>query len=66
MEWLTDIENIKIERSVVSVGTFDGLHKGHLKVINKTIQKAKEMNAVSVVFTFWPHPQEILFPEKKI
>ena len=66
MEWLTNIEDLKVERSVVSVGTFDGLHKGHLKVIGKTVQRAKEMKAVSIVFTFWPHPQEILFPDKSV
>ena len=66
MEWLTNIDNLRIKRSVVSVGTFDGLHKGHLKVINKTIQRAKEIDAVSIVFTFWPHPQEILFPDKSV
>lgn len=66
MKVFTDIKNINIDKSAVCVGTFDGLHQGHMVVINKTIEHAKSLNAKSVVFTFWPHPQEIIFPEKQI
>ena len=66
MKWFTNIIDIKEARSVVSVGNFDGLHKGHLKVVNQLVKRAKELDAVSVVFTFWPHPQEVLFPDKDI
>ena len=66
MEVFTDIKNINIDQSVVCVGTFDGLHQGHLVVINKTIEQAKRLNAKSIVFTFWPHPHEIIFPQKAV
>ena len=66
MEVLTDLNNIDIDRSVVCVGTFDGLHQGHLVVINKTIAHAQRLKAKSIVFTFWPHPHEVIFPDKNI
>jgi len=66
MEVFTDIKNIKVDKSVICVGTFDGLHQGHKVIINKTIEHAKELNAKSIVFTFWPHPQEIITPERPV
>lgn len=55
----------KLENSYVALGTFDGIHKGHRKLIQKTINKAKENNGKSVIFTFLNHPLEVIFPEKK-
>lgn len=55
---INGIENIyKIHKPVITVGTFDGLHLGHKKVINFVKQKANEINGKSVVITFWPHPR---------
>ena len=47
-----------IDRAVVSIGVFDGLHKGHLFLLKKTITLSKKIKGKSVVFTFWPHPQK--------
>ena len=66
MEVFTDIKNINIDNTAICVGTFDGLHQGHMVVINKTIEQAKRLNAKSLVFTFWPHPHEIIFPDKTV
>ena len=46
--------------SVVTIGTFDGIHKGHQKVFNKVINASKQSNLSSVVLTFFPHPRIIL------
>ena len=48
--------------SVVTVGTFDGIHAGHRSLIQKLVSKAAELNCRSVVVTFDPHPREILQP----
>jgi len=46
--------------SVVTIGTFDGIHKGHQKIFNKVINASKQSNLLSVVLTFFPHPRIIL------
>ena len=48
--------------SVVTVGTFDGVHAGHRSLIQKLVIRANELHCRSVVVTFDPHPREILQP----
>lgn len=47
-------------KSVVTIGTFDGVHIGHRKILEKLIARAKEMNCESVVLSFFPHPRMVL------
>jgi riboflavin kinase/FMN adenylyltransferase len=47
---------------VLSVGVFDGVHIGHQKVISCAVERAHRLGASAVVFTFHPHPLEILRP----
>ncbi len=53
-----------LANSVVTSGTFDGVHNGHQKIIDKLTKSAKAMNAESVIITFWPHPRIVLFPHQ--
>ena len=48
------------KNSIVTIGTFDGIHKGHQKIFNKVINASKQSNLSSVVLTFFPHPRIIL------
>ncbi|KEH97904.1 bifunctional riboflavin kinase/FAD synthetase [Clostridium massiliodielmoense] len=48
------------ERTYIALGSFDGLHVGHMSLINKTIELAKKNNAKSMVFTFKNHPLTII------
>lgn len=62
---LIELKNIDREpNTVVTVGTFDGVHLGHRKLMETVVEKAKERNARSVVVTFDPHPREIINPGK--
>lgn len=49
-------------KTVLTVGTFDGLHAGHRVLVNKVITTAKKNNCRSVIVTFDPHPREIINP----
>ena len=46
--------------SVVTIGTFDGVHIGHQKIIKKLTKKVSQENLISVVLTFFPHPRMVL------
>ena len=50
--------------SVVTVGTFDGVHLGHRGLIARTIEKAEELGAESIALTWDRHPAETLRPDK--
>jgi riboflavin kinase/FMN adenylyltransferase len=46
--------------TIVTIGTFDGVHLGHKKIIDLIIGSAKELNCESLVLTFFPHPRAVL------
>ena len=50
----------KVGFAVVTVGTFDGLHLGHQKIIRRMIELAKENNGESILVTFDPHPRLVV------
>jgi riboflavin kinase / FMN adenylyltransferase len=49
---------------VLALGNFDGLHRGHMKIIERVHRSAEERGATPVVLTFDPHPTRVLRPEK--
>ncbi len=49
-----------LQHSVITVGSFDGVHKGHRKIIEALISKAKEYGTQSILITFHPHPRLVL------
>ncbi|HEY0054881.1 MAG TPA: bifunctional riboflavin kinase/FAD synthetase [Pedobacter sp.] len=53
----------KINNAVVTIGTFDGVHVGHRKIISRLTEVAKLTNGESVILTFFPHPRMIINPE---
>lgn len=57
-----DSSELNKETSVAAIGVFDGVHRGHQKVINEAITQARNIGARSVVITFNKHPREIIKP----
>ncbi|MEV7027068.1 bifunctional riboflavin kinase/FAD synthetase [Kitasatospora sp. NPDC093558] len=49
-------------RSVVTIGSFDGVHRGHQLIIGRAVERARELGVPSVVVTFDPHPREVIRP----
>jgi len=53
----------RLDNAVVTIGTFDGVHTGHRKIISDLKSLAAETGGETVVLTFFPHPRMILHPE---
>ena len=49
-------------RCVVTIGVFDGVHRGHRQIIGLAVERARELGVPSVVLTFDPHPMEVVRP----
>lgn len=54
-----------LENTIVTIGTFDGVHLGHQKIIKRLVELKEKQGGEIVLFTFDPHPRKILFPEQK-
>jgi cytidyltransferase-like protein len=51
--------------SIVTVGTFDGVHRGHQDVLARLVARAEARSLPSVVVTFDPHPLEVVNPHPR-
>ena len=49
-------------RCVVTIGVFDGVHRGHQQLVGRALQRAREVGLPAVVITFDPHPSEVVRP----
>ena len=56
----------KLSNAVITTGTFDGVHLGHKKILNKLISLGQKNQAETVVLTFSPHPRIFLFPDNEL
>lgn len=54
------------KKTIVTIGTFDGVHIGHQKIIEKLLSSAKSCDCESVILTFFPHPRMVLQEESEI
>ncbi len=61
MSTINDIKKID-EKTIITIGNFDGLHKGHQELIKRSVSCAKNNNLKSVVFTFSNHPLNFFRP----
>lgn len=60
-----DLNYIAKEESVIALGNFDGVHKGHVELINRAINNAKKLNIKSSILIFKEHTDNIINPKKK-
>ena len=64
---IQDISNFSTqEKTFVTIGTFDGVHFGHQKILEKLVIEAKNAGKKSVLLTFFPHPRMVLQKEASI
>lgn len=55
-----DLKDFKAKNPVVTIGTFDGVHLGHRKIISRLHDLAASIDGESVIFTFDPHPRKVV------
>ncbi|MBT8232256.1 MAG: bifunctional riboflavin kinase/FAD synthetase [Bacteroidia bacterium] len=60
---LSELENI--ENAVITIGSFDGVHIGHQKIISRLKQLSNETNSENFLITFDPHPRSVIYPKDK-
>jgi riboflavin kinase/FMN adenylyltransferase len=56
--------SLSLRASVVTIGVFDGVHRGHREILSAAVRRAQELGVPAVAITFDRHPQEALQPEK--
>ena len=67
MKVFNSIQSFKCDKkTIATIGTFDGVHIGHRKILDKLIKVAKGSNFESLLLTFFPHPRMIVQPEADI
>ena len=67
MQLVTDITHFQSpEHTVLTIGTFDGIHIGHQRIITQVVERAKEQGLLPTVLTFFPHPRMVLDPSAPI
>lgn len=65
MKIIRSLAELKPQNSVVTIGTYDGIHRGHQELLERLVASATEKKCRSVVITFFPHPQVVLRPDRK-
>lgn len=55
----------RFTNAVITIGTFDGVHLGHVKIIGQLLKEAQVVNGTAVLITFYPHPKQVLVQDKK-
>ena len=60
------LDNIpqSLDASVVTIGVFDGVHRGHRRLIGTAVRRARELDVPCVLMTFEPHPVKVFAPER--
>jgi len=63
----TNIDQYKTSKgAVVTIGTFDGVHQGHQKILERVVKRAHKDSLTSVLLTFFPHPRMVLQPDQDL
>ena len=55
----------QINNPIITIGSFDGVHIGHKKILKKLTDTAQKEKGESILFSFYPHPRQVIFPDNK-
>ena len=66
MKVFNDLNDLpKFKNAVLTIGSFDGVHSGHQKILERLNDLAEDVGGESIVITFHPHPRQIIYPKDK-
>jgi riboflavin kinase / FMN adenylyltransferase len=66
MKVYKDITSLPVfSNAVITTGSFDGVHNGHLQIITQLLEEAKKINGTPVLITFYPHPKQVVEMKEK-
>ncbi len=60
LKQIADLAACGIDRAVIAIGVFDGVHRGHQKLLTELLTVSAELDCIPVVMTFFPHPRSLL------
>ena len=60
MQHFRSLDDVHLGDCWLTIGSFDGIHKGHQSIVNELITEARENDAPAVLVTFYPHPVTVL------
>jgi len=60
MQHLRSLDNLQLQNVWLTIGSFDGIHRGHQEIIRNLTAEAHKNKASAIVLTFFPHPAEVL------
>ena len=64
MKVFNDLNNLPdFNNAVITIGSFDGVHQGHQKILEQVNHLADSVNGESIVITFHPHPRQVVYPK---
>ena len=64
MKVYNDLNDLpKFRNAVITIGSFDGVHSGHQKILEQVNHLAEDVGGESVVITFHPHPRQVVYPK---
>jgi riboflavin kinase / FMN adenylyltransferase len=65
MRLLRTLDNLPadLRRGAVTIGNFDGVHRGHARIVERLLAQSRKVGGPAIVFTFDPHPVRLLRPE---
>ena len=67
MREITDITTFSTQQpTVLTIGTFDGVHLGHQKIIERVVATARQEGLLATIFTFFPHPRMVVQHDKSL
>ena len=67
MREITDITTFSTQQpTVLTIGTFDGVHLGHQKIIERVVTTARQEGLLATIFTFFPHPRMVVQHDKSL